>query len=67
MGQAEGDERLVEAFGARRVMWASDWTLDLEWSSWSESFSYIRDDEALAAEERELVLGGSLRGLLGWS
>lgn len=58
--------RVVAAFGAERVMWASDWTLDLAWSSWSESFSYIRDEEALSPSERALVLGGAVRRLLGW-
>lgn len=57
---------VVEAFGADRVMWASDWTLDLEWSSWAESFSYIRDDQALTPANRQAVLGGTVRRLLGW-
>jgi predicted TIM-barrel fold metal-dependent hydrolase len=58
--------QVVSAFGADRVMWASDWTLDLEWSSWSESFGYIRDDPELTHEERASVLGGTVRRVLGW-
>lgn len=57
---------VVAAFGAGRVMWASDWTLDLEFSSWAESFGYIRDDPHLTADERAFVLGGTVRRLLDW-
>ncbi|MFC6357092.1 amidohydrolase family protein [Luethyella okanaganae] len=58
--------RIVEAFGAERIMWASDWTIDLDWSSWAESFSYIRDDEMLSQDDRAAILGGTVRRLLGW-
>jgi L-fuconolactonase len=57
---------VVQAFGASRVMWASDWTLDLEWSSWAESFGYIRDDALLSDAERAAVLGGTVRRVLNW-
>lgn len=57
---------VVAAFGADRVMWASDWTLDLAFSSWAESFGYIRDDEMLTADERTAVLGGTVRRILDW-
>lgn len=59
--------QVVAAFGPDRVMWASDWTLDLEFSSWAESFGYIRDDPELTLEERSLVLGGTVRRVLDWS
>ncbi len=58
--------QVVDAFGAERVMWASDWTLDLAFSSWAESFGYIRDDEDLTSDERALVLGGTVRRALDW-
>lgn len=57
---------MVTAFGADRVMWASDWTLDLEFSSWAESFGYIRDDSLLTEAERAAVLGGTVRRVLRW-
>jgi predicted TIM-barrel fold metal-dependent hydrolase len=57
---------VVDAFGAGRVMWASDWTLDLEWSSWAQSFGYIRDDALLSEDDRAAVLGGTVRRVLGW-
>jgi len=57
---------VVGAFGADRVMWASDWTLDLEWSSWAQSFGYIRDDTLLSEADRAAVLGGTVRRVLGW-
>lgn len=59
--------RVVAAFGSARVMWASDWTLDLEWSSWAESMGYIREDEGLTARERDDILGGTVERVLGWS
>lgn len=58
--------QVVSAFGADRVMWASDWTLDLEWSSWAESFGYIRDDAQLTPDERAAVIGGTVRRVLDW-
>ena len=58
--------QVVDAFGAERIMWASDWTLDLEWSSWAESFTYIRDDGVLSPAARAAILGGTVRRLLNW-
>ena len=58
---------VVAAFGARRVMWASDWTLDLAFNSWAESLHCIRDDAQLSEDEKAWILGRSVRELLGWS
>lgn len=63
---AEALRDVVASYGADRVMWASDWTLDLEWSSWAESFGYIRDDVRLGEDERAAVLGGTVRRVLDW-
>lgn len=59
--------RIVEAFGAERVMWASDWTIDLEWNSWADSFGYIREDSQLTDSDKEWILGRTVRTVLGWS
>ncbi len=58
--------RLVELFGAHRIMWASDWTIDLGWNSWSEALLSVREDADLTPEDRALILGGTARAVLGW-
>jgi len=63
---AQALREVVGAFGCRRVMWASDWTLDVEWSSWSESFGYIRDDAHFTVDERTELLGRTVRRVLDW-
>jgi L-fuconolactonase len=58
--------RLVGIFGADRIMWASDWTIDLAWASWADALFSVRDDDALTLEERALILGGTVRRVLDW-
>jgi L-fuconolactonase len=58
---------IVAAFGASRVMWASDWTIDLAFNSWAESLYCIRDDDQLSVDEKAWILGRSVRELLGWT
>jgi L-fuconolactonase len=58
--------RVVSAFGANRVMWASDWTKDLKWNSWADSLTYIRDDPGLSLDDREWILGRTVRTVLDW-
>lgn len=58
--------RVIDAFGAERVMWASDWTVDIPWATWSESLDTVRTDPRLTPEELEWILGGTTRAVLSW-
>jgi predicted TIM-barrel fold metal-dependent hydrolase len=65
-------QRVLEAFGTARIMWASDYTrlrmvpAGEPWrSSYAEALGLIRDS-ALSATEKAAVLGGTLQQWLGW-
>ena len=58
--------RAVDAFGADRVFWASDYSANQRDESWGELLFGVRDCAALNEAERAMVLGGALRGWLGW-
>ena len=55
--------RALDAFGPRRVMWASDHTV-MPGHSWADLLLFIRDNPDLSAEEKGWVLGGSARKIL---
>jgi predicted TIM-barrel fold metal-dependent hydrolase len=57
--------RAIGAFGADRVMWASDSSV-IPRHSWSDILHYVRDDPDLTPEEKAWVLGGSARKVLNW-
>jgi len=54
----------VDAFGAERILWASDKSV-LPFT-WSDILHAVRDDPGLSADERALVMGGTTRRLLDW-
>ena len=58
--------KVVGAFGSHRVMWASDWTLDLAFNSWAESLGTIREDPLLSDDDKAAILGGTVRRILRW-
>ena len=58
--------RAIDAFGADRVMWASDHGGNQTGETWSELVHYIRDNPELSAEEKAWVMGGTVRALLDW-
>jgi len=76
---------VVDAFGAKRLMWASDATrfagrIGLGRfqnprtlgpypgkHTYAESMHFIRDSDVLTAAEKEAILGGTARQVLGWS
>lgn len=58
--------RAVDAFGAQRLLWASDNSV-IPNHCWSDLLHYLRDDPGLSAEEKEWILGRSVRRILGWS
>ncbi|HEX8055729.1 MAG TPA: amidohydrolase family protein [Novosphingobium sp.] len=56
----------VDAFGADRVMWASDISANQTGESWAELLFAVADNPELSAEERAWVLGGTARRWLNW-
>jgi predicted TIM-barrel fold metal-dependent hydrolase len=61
--------RAIEGFGVERVMWASDYTqARTEMGiTWAQALYYVLDSDQLANEEKEWLLGGSVRKTLNWS
>jgi predicted TIM-barrel fold metal-dependent hydrolase len=57
----------LDAFGAERVMWASDVSANQTGETWAELLFAVRGDPGLSAEERARVLGGTARAWLGWA
>lgn len=58
--------RAIQAFGANRIMWASDKTVMFGFT-WPELLDYLRDSPDLSPEEKEWILGRSARQILKWT
>lgn len=58
--------KAIDAFGAERIMWASDVTVNPTGETWAELLHAIKDNPDLTAEERAYILGGSARKWLDW-
>lgn len=56
----------LDAFGADRVMWASDISANLTGETWAELIFAVADNPELGAEEREWVMGRTARKWLNW-
>jgi predicted TIM-barrel fold metal-dependent hydrolase len=69
---------MVDAFGADRLVWGSDYTRmrvgersnevipRAEWATtYLDSVCFVRDTDVLSGEEKEALLGGTIRRLLG--
>ncbi|KAI8464534.1 MAG: hypothetical protein J3K34DRAFT_526120 [Monoraphidium minutum] len=56
---------LVDSFGARRVMWGTDWPWVQEHGGYSKAWGLLdaADPSALTEEERRWVMGGTARAL----
>jgi predicted TIM-barrel fold metal-dependent hydrolase len=59
--------RVISAFGERRVMWGSDFTITAGFASWAEELFYIRDAPGLSDEEKSWLLGKTARAVLNWN
>lgn len=55
----------IEAFGADRLMWASDKTV-MFGHTWSDLLHGVRDDPELTIAEKTAILGGTARRILNW-
>jgi L-fuconolactonase len=58
--------RTVEAFGADRVMWGSDYTVTRHHHTYAEALFYVRDTDLLSDSDKGRVLGATLRRILQW-
>ncbi len=56
----------VDAFGAERVMWASDISANQTGESWAELLFAVADNPELSAEERAWIMGRTARHWLNW-
>lgn len=57
--------RAIEAFGADRLMWASDKTV-MRTYTWADLLNYLKFDPELSREEKEWILGGTARKVFDW-
>lgn len=58
--------RAIEAFGADRLLWASD--ASVIWDhSWANTLTYLRDDPELSPDEKEWILGRAARRVFAWT
>jgi len=58
--------QVVDAFGAERVMWASDASEINTGHSWAEMLFYIKDNPVLSPDEKKWILGRTARKVLRW-
>jgi L-fuconolactonase len=58
--------KALNAFGAERVMWASDASANLTGESWAELLYWLMDNSDLSHGERANLLGGTARKILNW-
>jgi predicted TIM-barrel fold metal-dependent hydrolase len=58
--------KALDAFGAERVMWASDITANQTGESWAELIFAITENPEVDASEREWIIGKTARTWLNW-
>jgi L-fuconolactonase len=58
--------RAISAFGAERIMWASDYSVNQRGESWGELLFGMRANGDLTEHERAWIMGGSVRHWLAW-
>src|SRR5262249_4195352 len=58
--------RLVDTFGADRLMWGSDYTRVAALHSYREAVDFIALTDQVTEEERVEIAGGTLRRVLNW-
>jgi len=58
--------KAVDRFGANRIMWASDNGGNQTGESWAELLYYIKACPELTADEKEWLLGRTVRTILNW-
>ena len=59
-------DALLQAFGARRLLWGSDWTRTKSLLPYAQNLSFLADLGALSADEQAMILEDNLRRIAGW-
>ena len=59
-------KQAIAAFGAERIMWASDVSANQTGESWAELIFAIRENPELSEREKAQILGVTAREWLGW-
>jgi L-fuconolactonase len=59
--------RVIDAFGAKRLMWASDFTVTVDHHTYAESLFCLRCADSLSENDKEWILGRTAREILAWS
>ena len=55
-------QRLHAVYGPQRLMWASDWPVDLGWTTYDKTLSVVRDEmKFLNAEDKAWILGKTVQ------
>jgi predicted TIM-barrel fold metal-dependent hydrolase len=60
-------ERCLDAFGADRVMWASDFTAITTDHRWADELFAVRDSAEISAADKVWLLGGTARKTFDWA
>jgi L-fuconolactonase len=58
--------RVVDAFGVKRLMWASDYTVTGDHHTCAESLFCLRCADQLSESDEEWILGKTAREVLAW-
>jgi len=59
--------KVFAAFGLERCMWGTDWTRAVELLNYEQGVEAFRVTDQLSDAEREVLMGGSLEKIYGWS
>jgi L-fuconolactonase len=57
---------VLDAFGADRVMWGSDFTRTRPLHTYADAVNYVRHGDWLSEHERRWLLSGTAEKLVGW-
>jgi L-fuconolactonase len=60
-------EKLFTAFGFERCLWGTDWTRATCLLTYRQAVEAFRVTDSLSVAEREMLMGGALSAIYGWS
>lgn len=59
-------QRAIDAFGVERMLWASDVTHEETGATWNDLLSFVRDNPAVSAGDKEWILAKTARRIFRW-